>query len=107
MFAKTKDYLLMMNSKSRRYLAPVTNSEYREIDFMQGIAVKFKLIGRQELNDKCPMPLHVSVMSWPTLSLVARQPKLLESRDLMVSTSKSIKAQDPGGRDHLLTAVQL
>lgn len=63
MFAKTKDYLLMMNSKSRRYLAPVANSEYRETDFMQGIAGNFKLIGRQELNGKCPMPLHVSAMS--------------------------------------------
>ncbi|KAK7742488.1 hypothetical protein SLS63_000052 [Diaporthe eres] len=50
MFTTTKDYLLMINSKSGRYLAPVANSEYRETDFVQGIAGKFKLISRQELN---------------------------------------------------------
>ncbi|KAJ0115348.1 hypothetical protein J7T55_012626 [Diaporthe amygdali] len=50
MFTTTKDYLLMINSKTGRYLAPVANSEYRETDFVQGIAGKFKLIGRQELN---------------------------------------------------------
>ncbi|KAL2282473.1 hypothetical protein FJTKL_10567 [Diaporthe vaccinii] len=50
MFTTTKDYLLMINSKSGRYLAPVANSEYRETDFVQGTAGKFKLIGRQELN---------------------------------------------------------
>ncbi|KAG6366869.1 hypothetical protein INS49_001050 [Diaporthe citri] len=50
MFTTTKDYLLMINSKTGRYVAPVANSEYRETDFVQGIAGKFKLIGRQELN---------------------------------------------------------
>lgn len=53
MFTTTKDYLLMINSKTGRYLAPVANSEYRETDFVQGIAGKFKLIGRQELNGEC------------------------------------------------------
>ncbi|KAH8752029.1 hypothetical protein F5883DRAFT_207190 [Diaporthe sp. PMI_573] len=50
MFTTTKDYLLMINSKSGRYLAPVANSGYRETDFVQGIGGKLKLIGRQELN---------------------------------------------------------
>ena len=60
MFTTTKDYLLMINSKSGRYLAPVANSEYRETDFVQGLAGKFKLIGRQELNGECQGSRHIS-----------------------------------------------
>jgi hypothetical protein len=68
MFTTTKDYLLMINSKSGRYLAPVANSEYRETDFVQGIGGKLKLIGRQELNGERREPCRISLTTQLTYS---------------------------------------
>ncbi|KPM38660.1 hypothetical protein AK830_g7922 [Neonectria ditissima] len=50
MFTTTKDYLFAIDSKSGRFVEPVVNGEYRELDFIQGLSGKFKLLGRQDLN---------------------------------------------------------
>lgn len=97
MFTTTKDYLLMINSKSGRYLAPVANSEYRETDFVQGIAGKFKLIGRQELNGEYRHCRHGPRATRLTNSQAVRLPNQLVSRDLTASISKSAQVQIPEG----------
>lgn len=50
MFATNDDYFFIINSKSGKFISAPASTRYRETSFVQGLAGKFKLIGRQELN---------------------------------------------------------